>query len=81
MIINLKWKISAHLCSVGGMFAFIIGVSYKMAINPLGLIIAALIISALVGISRVELKAHTPSQALCGFIVGFICIIIPTLLA
>ena len=80
MLINLKWKISAHLCSIGGAFAFVVGVSYHFALNPVLLIIVLLIITALVAIARVELKQHTVTQTLAGFAVGFVCVIIPTVL-
>lgn len=74
MFITLKWKISAHMCSMGGLVGFIAGISFLFARNPVLLLVIAIIISALVGLSRIELKAHTPSQVFAGFMIGFFCI-------
>ena len=74
LFVNIKWKISAHLCSMGALFGFVAGVSYVIAINPIRLFVVLLIISALVALSRIELKAHTPLQTLVGFVVGFVCV-------
>ncbi len=79
-IINLKWKISAHLGGVGGLTGAIFGVCYRMAINPLLFIIVILAISALVALARMELKAHTPGQVLAGFVVGFLAVFLPCIL-
>lgn len=76
-LINFKWKISAHLSGIGGLVGGIFGVSYRMAYNPLWLFILILAISALVALSRIELKAHTPLQTLAGFTLGFISVFIP----
>lgn len=77
MIINLKWKISAHSAGVGGLLGGILSISYITLTNPVALIITIIIISGLVIISRIILKAHTPSQVTAGFIWGFICFTMP----
>ncbi|MFZ4582362.1 MAG: phosphatase PAP2 family protein [Paludibacter sp.] len=76
-LINFKWKISAHLSGIGGLVGGIFGVSYRMAYNPLWLLILILTISALVALSRIELKAHTPLQTLAGFALGFTSVFLP----
>ena len=80
-LINTKWKISAHLSGVGGFAGGLFGISYQMAYNPVVFIIAVFSISALVAISRIELKAHTPMQTLAGFSLGFVSIFISCLIA
>jgi membrane-associated phospholipid phosphatase len=80
MFINLKWKISAHLCTMGGVFAFITGISFRLAINPILLIIILLAVTSLLALSRIELKQHTLTQVLAGFALGFVCTILPTIL-
>jgi membrane-associated phospholipid phosphatase len=77
LFINLRWKISAHVSSMGGLAGAIFGVSYRFAINPLAILIIVLALSALVALSRIELKAHTPAQAVGGFIIGFLTIFSP----
>jgi membrane-associated phospholipid phosphatase len=80
VLINLKWKISAHTAGMGGITAAIFGICYRTAINPVWLLVLVLAISALVALSRIELKAHTPLQALAGFFTGFLMVFIPGLL-
>jgi membrane-associated phospholipid phosphatase len=77
--INLKWKISAHLSGIGGLAGGVFGISYRMAYNPVWLFVIILFLSALVALSRIELKAHTPGQTLAGFLLGFMSVIIPCL--
>ena len=77
VFINMKWKISAHLAGMGGFCGGIFGVCYRLAMNPLWLFGIILAISALVALSRIELKAHTPGQTLAGFAVGFILVFTP----
>lgn len=76
-VINMKWKISAHLGGVGGLTGAVFGVCYRMAINPLMFLIVILAISALIALARLELKAHTPAQVLAGFVVGFLAVFLP----
>jgi membrane-associated phospholipid phosphatase len=79
VFINLKWKISAHTAGIGGLAGAIFGVSYRLAINPLWFLVVILSISALVAISRIGLRAHTPGQTLAGFVVGFLTVFLPCL--
>lgn len=79
VFINLKWKISAHATGVGGLAGGIFGVCYQMGINPVWLFVLAIVVSGLVMISRVYLKAHTLGQVLAGFLLGFILVFVPGL--
>lgn len=78
LFINLKWKISAHAAGVGGFCASVFGVCYRTAINPVWLFVIILSISGLVALARLELKAHTPSQVLAGFAIGFVTVFAPS---
>jgi membrane-associated phospholipid phosphatase len=79
-LINLKWKISAHLSGIGGLTGGVFAYCFIMGVNPLVLLIAMLILSALTALSRIELKAHTPGQTLAGFTVGFLMVFVPGVL-
>jgi len=79
VFINLKWKISAHTAGLGGLCGAVFGVCYRMAINPVWLLITVLVISAFVSLSRIELKVHTPGQVFSGFLVGFATVFTPSL--
>ena len=78
LLINLRWKISAHAAGMGGFCASIFGVCYRTAINPVWLFVTVLCISGLVALSRLELKAHTPTQVLAGFLIGFAMVFTPS---
>jgi len=80
VIINLKWKISAHAAGIGGLCGSVFGMCYRTAINPVWFFTVVLIISALVAFSRLELKAHTPGQVLAGYVVGFMAVFTPCFL-
>ncbi len=77
IFINMKWKISAHVAGMGGLSGAIFGVCYRLAINPVWLFIIVLTASAIVALSRIELKAHTPLQTLAGFAIGFVSVFVP----
>ncbi|VBB47015.1 Phosphoesterase PA-phosphatase related protein [uncultured Paludibacter sp.] len=79
VLINLKWKISAHATGIGGLAGGIFGVCYQMAINPVWLFVAVVVVSGLVAISRIYLKAHTISQVIVGFLLGFLVVFVPSL--
>ncbi len=74
VFINLKWKISAHMTGMGGFVGGVFGLCYRTGVNPIGFFIFVIFLSILLGLARVETKAHTPSQALAGFIVGFLSV-------
>jgi hypothetical protein len=77
--INFFWKISAHLASMGALTGGVFGVSYLLAYNSVWILAGILLLSALVTVSRLELKAHTPFQTLAGFALGFLLIFLPCL--
>jgi membrane-associated phospholipid phosphatase len=71
-IINLKWKISAHMIGIGGLVGALICVSNMIEVYLTPYIIFALLIAGLVGSARLILKAHNQSQIYVGFIVGVV---------
>ncbi len=72
VFINFKWKISAHAAGMGGFVGSIFGLSWSVHIFPLPLITVSLLLSGLVAISRLYLKAHTLGQIIAGFCLGFV---------
>ncbi len=75
-IVNIKWKISAHMIGVGGLAGALICISIMLEIYVTPYIILALLIAGLVGSARLILKAHTQLQLYVGFLVGVICQVI-----
>lgn len=75
-VINMKWKISAHMIGVGGLVGALLCISILLGIYITPYLVLALLIAGLIGSSRLILKAHTPSQIYVGFAVGIICQIV-----
>ena len=74
LFINMKWKISAHMVGIGGFVGGVFGICYRTAINPVWFFILIIFLSVLLGLARIETKAHTPMQVLAGFILGFLSV-------
>ena len=63
LLINTRWKISAHMSGLSGaLTALLLALGYKAF--PLFVLIP------IVAWSRIELKAHTPSQVIAGTVFG-----------
>jgi membrane-associated phospholipid phosphatase len=75
-IVNIKWKISAHMIGIGGLLGALICFSIMLEIYITPFIIIALLVAGLVGSSRLLLKAHSQLQIYAGFAVGMSCQII-----
>jgi membrane-associated phospholipid phosphatase len=76
-LINLKWKISAHLSGIGGLTAAVFVVAYQLDYNPYWIFSGMILLSGLVATSRIVLRAHTPLQTLGGFCLGALCVALP----
>lgn len=75
-LINLKWKISAHMAGIGGVIALIyqIHVQGLSAFDLLGMLCFSIIVAGLLGSARLVLKRHDIWQVLAGVVVGFLCV-------
>ena len=71
LLINFKWKISAHTIGIGGIAGATIGIVYRLHLDMLFVLMVVLFCSGIVGYARLKLKAHTPSQVYAGFGLGF----------
>ena len=81
LFINFFWKISAHMIGIGGLLGGIMGVAHTHVMNPYWFFISMILISGLVGTSRLFLKRHTPMQVYAGFILGFGCTFVASILS
>ena len=73
IIINIKWKISIHMIGIGALIGCFFGLSTFLLVDMRMIIILCLIIAGLIGVARLTLGAHRPSQIYAGFFMGFIC--------
>ena len=72
-LINAWWKISTHTAAIGGVTGALFAFSEIFAFNPIGWLCVVLILSGLLGTSRMILRQHTLSQVLGGYGVGVVC--------
>lgn len=71
LMITLKWKISTHMASVGGLTGTVFALSFRSGLNPLLLIVSVVLISGMVGTARLVLNKHSMSQITAGYALGF----------
>lgn len=79
MVVNIWWKISTHMVGMGGLFGLLVSFSLIFYYNPLWPACGLLILSGLLGTSRMVLRQHSLAQVLVGFLVGAFCATIFTL--
>ena len=75
-IINIWWKISAHMVSIGGAAGGLICFGELFAFNPVWWLCLVLILAGILGTSRITLRIHNLSQVLGGFFLGVVCSIV-----
>lgn len=71
--INLAWKVSVHAAGAGALIGGMAAYGLLFRFNPLGYMIAAILIAGLVGTSRMILRQHSLSQILIGTLIGILC--------
>lgn len=72
MLINLRWKISTHMVGIGGLLGLLLAFSYIFYYNPVWPACGLLILSGMLGTSRMILRQHSLAEVLMGFAVGFV---------
>lgn len=71
-LINLKWKISMHCAGAGGAIGALLAYSFLFSFNPLWWLCLCVLVSGLVGTSRMLLRQHTLGQIVVGNLVGIV---------
>ena len=69
-IINIWYKISAHMIGIGGLIGSLLALCYYMQIQILVIISIFIVLAGCIAFSRLFLKAHSPAQIYVGFILG-----------
>jgi hypothetical protein len=69
-LINLRWKISAHMMGIGGLTGAAFMVSILLQKNFLIIICLLFACAGILGFSRLRLNSHTPAQIYVGYILG-----------
>ena len=71
--INLWWKISMHCAGAGGAIGALVAYSFIFYFNPIWWLSLCILISGLVGSSRMLLRQHDLWQVIAGTLVGIAC--------
>ena len=80
-IINIYWKISAHMAGMGALVGTVLSVCYNIkGVNPYILFIILFILAGALGTSRLLKKRHTPAQVYWGFLIGLVIAYITVLI-
>ncbi len=71
-LINIKYKISAHMVGIGGLLGSLIVVSYVLKYNAVPQLSVLVLLAGIIATCRLYLKAHEPKQIYSGFFLGFL---------
>jgi hypothetical protein len=69
-LINLKYKISAHMVGLGGLLGVLVSLSYLIKFDMTLFYMIVILVGGMVAMSRLYLKEHEPSQIYTGFLLG-----------
>ena len=68
--LSYVWKISIHMVAVGGVFGLVLGLVFFYTFDNFIVLIFTLLVSGIVGTSRLEQEAHNKLQVYTGFSLG-----------
>lgn len=71
-LINIKWKISAHMVGIGGLIGALLAMSFRLLADISVSLIISIVIAGLLGFARLNLNAHKPSEIYGGLGLGFL---------
>jgi hypothetical protein len=71
-LINLRYKISAHMVGIGGLLGVLVSLSYLIKFDMTVFYLAVILVAGLVAMSRLYLEEHRPSQIYTGFLLGLL---------
>ena len=76
LIVNFRWKISAHAAGIAGVVAMLIQITKEgpAAAGMMWWIVGSILAAGLLGSARIWLGRHTLMQVLAGTAVGFLCV-------
>ena len=70
-VINIFWKISVHMASIGAMLGLLIIANFANYLDSRLMIAGIILIAGIVASARLFANAHNISQIVSGFVLGF----------
>jgi membrane-associated phospholipid phosphatase len=74
LFISFKWKISIHMAGVGAITATFFALSFRGGVNPVTTILILVVVSGLIGTSRLALNKNSLLQVAAGYLLGFLAL-------
>lgn len=76
MVVNLWWKISAHMTGIGGIVALLYQIHLQglSAFDYFWLLSITMLIAGILGSARMIMRRHGLLQVVAGFINGYFCV-------
>lgn len=74
LLINLRWKISAHTTALGGVTGGLLGMMVLHGVDAGGLLVLVLLLLGALGSARLLVSDHTPAQVYAGALLGAACV-------
>ena len=76
LLINLRWKISAHAAGIAGIIALLTYMHTEglEAFDLFYVLLVAIVLAGMLGTARLLLKRHTLPQVVAGYINGYACV-------
>lgn len=71
-LVNLRWKVSTHSATIGGVIGALIAFSFLFTFNPTWWLFFLFFMAGLVGTSRMILRQHTLIEVSMGFLIGIV---------
>jgi hypothetical protein len=71
-LINFRSKISAHMVGLGGLLGVFVAISWQIRFDMTIWFVIIILVTGLVGASRLILEEHKPSQIYMGFFTGLL---------
>ena len=72
-IVNVWVKVSTHTAAIGGMAGALVAFSLIFSFNPVWWLCLIILVSGLVGTSRMILRQHSLGEVVGGFLLGLCC--------
>jgi hypothetical protein len=75
-LLSFKWKVSEHLLALGGFLGSLLALNFKYGMNVFWLIVAVVLVSGIVGTSRLYLEKESQKQVYASFLIGMGCMFV-----
>ena len=72
LLILIKWPISKHMASIGGLTGTLFALAFRNGVNPVYPVLMVVLVSGLLGTAQLILGKHNLKQLIAGYGLGFI---------